>query len=136
MDLTLARAIADAVLTRAAALEVSISCCVVDRLGHEVLTLRMAGAPFFTPHVARTKARTAVALRMDSADVAALAQAYPDLIPVIDEQLPFTLTTLGGGVVVTDDADVLGAVAVSGATPEQDAECARAGVQVWLAERP
>lgn len=128
MDLAQAQAALAAVVSRAGALGVSVSCSVVDGAGLEVLTARMPGAPSFTPHVARTKARTAVALRMDSADVAGLAAAYPDLIPVIDEQMPFTVTTLGGGVLVKAGNAVLGAVGVSGATPEQDIDCARAGV--------
>ena len=72
---------------------------------------------------------------MDSGDVAGLASAYPDLMPVIDEQLPFTLTTLRGGVLVRTGEDVVGAVACSGATPAQDEECARAGVGAWSSAR-
>jgi len=135
MDLTAARAILDAVERRATALGLSLSVSVVDAAGHEVLTARMAGAPWFTPHVCRTKARTAVAMGMDSGDVAGLASAYPDLMPVIDEQLPFTLTTLRGGVLVRTGEDVVGAVACSGATPAQDEECARAGVEAWSSAR-
>jgi uncharacterized protein GlcG (DUF336 family) len=70
---------------------------------------------------------------MDSGAVAELAAAYPDLLPVIDEQLPFTLTTLQGGVLVRLGDDVIGAVACSGATPAQDEECARAGIEAWRA---
>lgn len=33
-----------------------------------------------------------------------------------------------GGVLVTEDNEIIGAVGVSGATSEQDAECAQAGV--------
>jgi glc operon protein GlcG len=128
MDLSQAQQAFAAVMAHATQLGVSVSCSVVDGAGNEVLTARMPGAPWFTPHIARTKARTAVALRMDSADVAGLAQTYPDLIPVIDEQVPFTVTTLGGGVLVKAGNAVLGAVGVSGATPAQDIECAEAGV--------
>lgn len=127
MQLTQARVVLDAVLAHADSLGVRVSCSVVDAAGHEVLTARMPGAFWFTPGVARTKARTAAAMGMDSGDVAGLAAAYPDLMPVIDEQLPFTLTTLGGGLVVRDGDTVRGAVAVSGATPDQDVECAQVG---------
>ena len=127
MELTQAQAAFAAVAAHATTIGVSVSCSVVDGAGNEVLTARMPGAPSFTPHVARTKARTSVALRMDSAEVAGLAATYPDLIPVIDEQMPFTVTTLGGGVLVRVGKAVLGAVGVSGATPEEDVACARAG---------
>ncbi len=59
---------------------------------------------------------------------AALATTHPALMPVVDEQLPFTLTTLAGGLVVRDGDAVRGAVAVSGASPEQDVACARVAV--------
>jgi len=135
MDLIDARVIVAAVEVRAGELGLVLSTSVVDAAGHEVLTARMPGAPWFTPHVCRTKARSAVALGMDSAEIAGLAAAYPTLVPVIDEQLPFTLTTLQGGVVVRVDDAVVGAVACSGATPEQDEDCARAGVEEWLTAR-
>ncbi len=133
MDLAGARIVLDAVEAKAGALGLSLSTSIVDAGGHELLTARMPGAPWFTAHVCRTKARTAVAMGMDSGAVADLAEAYPDLMPVVDEQLPFTLTTLPGGVLVRVGDDVVGAVACSGATPAQDEECARAGIAAWLA---
>jgi len=128
MDLSQARVVLDAVIAHADSLGVRVSCSIVDAAGREVLTARMPGAFWFTPGVARTKAMTAVAMGMDSGEVAGLADAYPALMPVVDEQLPFTLTTLAGGVLVRDGDVVRGAVAASGASPEQDTECARAGV--------
>lgn len=128
MDLSHAQSALAAVIAHATGLGVAVSCSVVDGAGNEVLTARMPGAASFTPHIARTKARTAVAMRMDSADVAGLAATYPDLIPAIDEQMPFTITTLGGGVLLKAGNAVLGAIGVSGATPDQDIECARAAV--------
>jgi glc operon protein GlcG len=135
VDLSDARVVLDAVTAHAEGLGLAVSCSVVDAEGHEVLTARMPGASWFTAGIGRTKALTSVAMGMDSGDVADLAATYPDLIPVIDEQLPFTLTTLQGGVVVLVDGSIDGAVAVSGATPAQDEECARAGVDAWLATR-
>jgi uncharacterized protein GlcG (DUF336 family) len=133
MDLAGGQVVLAAVEATAGRLGLAVSTSVVDAAGHEVLTARMPGAPWFTAHVCRTKARTSVAMGMDSGAVAELAAAYPDLLPVIDEQLPFTLTTLQGGVLVRLGDDVIGAVACSGATPAQDEECARAGIEAWRA---
>jgi uncharacterized protein GlcG (DUF336 family) len=133
MDLADGLVVLAAVEATAGRLGLALSTSVVDAAGHEVLTARMPGAPWFTPHVCRTKARTSVAMGMDSGAVAELAAAYPDLMPVLDEQLPFTLTTLQGGVLVRVGDDIHGAVACSGATPAQDEECARAGVEAWRA---
>lgn len=136
MDLAGGLVVLAAVEVTAERLGLALSTSVVDAAGHEVLTARMPGAPWFTPHVCRTKARTSVAMGMDSGAVAELAAAYPDLMPVLDEQLPFTLTTLQGGVLVRVGDQIAGAVACSGATPAQDEECARAGIAAWLAARP
>jgi uncharacterized protein GlcG (DUF336 family) len=133
MDLALAQRIVAAAVAHAESIGVRLSFSVADEKGHEILTARMEGAPFFTPHIARTKAKTCVAMGCDSRDVADLDAAHPGLLKVIEEQVGFTVTTLGGGVVVKDGDTVLGAVAGSGAHPDQDAECARAGAATWLA---
>ena len=134
MDLSLAQQVLAAAVARAEEIGVRLSFSVADEKGHEILTARMDGAPWFTPHIARTKAKTCVAMGMDSADVAGLDGAHPGLLKVIEEQVGHTVTTLGGGVVVTDASGaVLGAVAGSGAHPAQDADGARAGAAAWLA---
>jgi uncharacterized protein GlcG (DUF336 family) len=134
MNITLAHDVAGAAVAHAESIGVSLSFSVADAGGHEVLTLRMDGAPWFTPHIARTKAKTSVAMGLDTIDLAALDAAHPGLLKVIEEQVGHTLTSLGGGVVVkASDGSVLGAIAGSGAHPEQDAEAARAGADRWLA---
>jgi uncharacterized protein GlcG (DUF336 family) len=134
MDLALAQQVVAAAIAHAETIGVRLSLSVADARGHEVLTARMDGAPWFTPHIARTKAKTCVAMGMDSAALAGLDSAHPGLLKVIEEQAGHSITTLGGGVVVEDaSGTVLGAVAGSGATPEQDAEAARAGAAHWLA---
>jgi uncharacterized protein GlcG (DUF336 family) len=132
MDLSLAQQVLAAAVAHAESLGVRLSFSIADAAGNEALTARMDGAPWFTPHVARTKAKTCVAMGMDSLAVAGLDAAHPGLLTVIQEQVGFTLTILGGGVVVKDGDTLLGAVAGSGAHPDQDAECARAGAAVWL----
>ena len=47
-----------AALAQAESIGVRLSFSVADDQGHEILTARMEGAPWFTPHVCRTKART------------------------------------------------------------------------------
>jgi uncharacterized protein GlcG (DUF336 family) len=134
MDLSLAQQVLAAAVACAEEIGVRLSFSIADAKGHEILTARMDGAPWFTPHIARTKAKTCVAMGMDSRAVADLDAAHPGLLKVIEEQVGHTVTTLGGGIVVTDaHGAVLGAVAGSGAHPDQDAECARAGATAWLA---
>ncbi|MBK9739954.1 MAG: heme-binding protein [Actinobacteria bacterium] len=128
-----ARTIAEGIAAEARVRDVQVSCSVVDARGIEIITMRMDGAPWFTPDVARTKARTAAVMRQSTADLARLKEAYPDLISLIDDQLPFTATTLPGGVVVERDNRVVGGVGVSGAHPDEDIACARAAIDAWIA---
>ncbi len=130
-----ARLIVDAVLGAAEVGDLTITVCVVDAHAQELACARMDGAPWFTAGVARTKARTAAAMGSDTADLEVLRSSYPDLLPLIDEQLPFTLTVLEGGVVVRLGDQMVGGVGVSGALPDQDVTCARTGVDAWLATR-
>ncbi|MFC3984026.1 GlcG/HbpS family heme-binding protein [Streptosporangium jomthongense] len=123
-----ARAMAEAALARAAQEDLRVSVAVVDALGRDVLVVRGDGATWFTPEVARCKARTAAAFRRDSADLAGLRENYPEVFDLAGDQLPFRPTTLAGGLLLEHDGDPVGAIGVSGATPAQDVLCAEAGV--------
>jgi len=131
-----ARAILDAALDAARAAGVRVSCCVVDASGDELAGIRMDGAVWFTSGVARAKARTAARMGADSAALAGLKADYPELLALIDGQLPFDVTTLPGGVVIRDGSAVVGAVGVSGAHPDQDVAVATAGIAAWRGDRP
>jgi len=132
LTLATARTIADRVLAAADAADVTVSVVVVDGQGADVLTVRMDGAPAFTPYVARQKARSAVLMRSDSRDLADLQTDYPELLPLVSDGAGFRVTSLAGGLVLTRDGDVHGAVAVSGAHPDVDVACATAGRDAWL----
>ncbi len=133
LTLDAARTIADSVLAEARRRDVSISVVVVDAGGDDVLTCRMDSAPRFTPYVARQKARSAVAMRSDSGDLAALQADYPELLPLVSDGLGFRVTSLAGGVLLAHDGAVVGALAVSGAHPDVDVACASVGRETWAA---
>ena len=130
MTLTLsdARALADHVLASALDRDLTVSCCVVDASGHELLTIRMEGAMWFTPGIARSKAQTAHAMRQPSADLGALAARVPDVITQIKAQVGFPFTILGGGLPVGPTSALLGAIGVSGASTDEDIELAAAAI--------
>jgi glc operon protein GlcG len=134
LRLAVARDIADAVLSTARTHDVAISVVIVDANGADVLTLRMDGAPGFTPYVARQKARSAVLMRSDSGDLAGLQSDYPELLPIISDGAGFRVTPLAGGLVLVRGGVVAGAIAVSGAHPDVDVACATAGRAVWSVE--
>jgi uncharacterized protein GlcG (DUF336 family) len=133
LTLGLARTVTDAVMAAATEHDVRVSVVVVDARGEQVLATRMDGAPGFTQTAGLAKARSAVHLRSDSGDLAGLKADYPELVDLVSDHAGFRVTTLAGALVVRRGDDVLGAVAVSGAHPDVDVACARAGVAAGLA---
>lgn len=106
-----------------------LSVAVVDAGGHEVASVRTDGASWFTPGLARTKARTAAAFGRPSGDLAAMRAAYPEVFRLAGEQLAEAPTDLAGGLPVYDDNGLLGALGVSGASsPDMDVAAAGAAV--------
>ena len=135
MDYERAAAMVAAVVAHGRERGLRLSVVVVDERGYDVAVARMDAATWFTPGVARAKARSALAFGRPSADLAHLHDAYPEVLRLAGEQLPFTPTTLPGGLLVrageSDDHPVVGAVGVSGATPEDDVAAAHIALSAY-----
>lgn len=112
---------------------VAISCSVTDGRGFEIVTSRMDGASVFTAGIARAKAQSAVALRRDTEDLASMAEKYPELLPLVEDQLAHRVTTLPGGLVLWEGTEAIGGIGVSGAEPAMDVACAE-HARKWLAQ--
>ncbi|WP_017934562.1 GlcG/HbpS family heme-binding protein [Nocardioides sp. Iso805N] len=105
-----------------------LSAAVVDARGHEVAAARMDGATWLTIGVAHVKARTAAWFGRPSGDLAAMRAAHPEVLRLAGAQLPEPPTDLPGGLPLYDEGGLLGALGVSGATPEEDVAAARAAI--------
>ena len=130
MPLTLAeaqRAIAGA-QARAKQLEIRITVAVVDEGGLLIALSRMDGASPISPQVAEAKAVGAAMLYRDGANLAELAKDRPGFFSVVDRLVRVPIVPGLGSVLVRRDGRVLGAIGVSGGRPEQDLECAEAGL--------
>ncbi|WP_194289065.1 MULTISPECIES: GlcG/HbpS family heme-binding protein [unclassified Nocardioides] len=116
-------------LEHAGALGVCVSVAVVDLRGADVLVARSDGATWFTSGVARAKARTAALFERPSDELAVLREKWPELLDVVAADSGRDPVTLPGGVPLRrggPGGEIVGAVGVSGALPEQDLACARA----------
>ena len=91
-----------------------VSLCVVDSGGHIVRMDRLDGAPLVSLRVAEGKARTALEMQMDTAIVQGVAESLPSIIAIAG------IYPFAGGVPLVHDATCIGAVGVSGDTPEND----------------
>jgi len=108
------------------ALGVPVNISVCDAAGHEVAFLRPDGAALLSMGIARDKAYTVVAFNgLPTADWFGLIENEPALLNGIVHR--DRLVIFGGGVPITVDGALVGAVGCSGGSAEQDAEIARAG---------
>lgn len=130
ISLDLAARIARAALEHAAAIEALVSVAVVDAGGHLVHFSRMDGAEIAGPTLAVDKAFTAVAHRIDTAELTVLTSPGGSLWG-LQANGGGRYVVFGGGVPCWSDGRVVGAVGVSGGTVEQDIDCARAAEAVF-----
>ena len=113
---------------KAAAQGLKVSVAIVDEGGHLIALARMDGAAPLTPQVAEAKAVGAAMLHRDGASLGELAKDRPGFFSVADRLVRVPIVPGLGSVLIKRDGRVLGAVGVSGGRPEQDLECAEAGV--------
>jgi glc operon protein GlcG len=115
-------------LAKASELGIRVSVGVVDEGGLLIALARMDGAPPLTPQIAEAKAVGAAMLHRDGASLGELAKDRPGFFSVVDRLVRVPIVPGLGSVLIKRDGAVLGAVGVSGGRPEQDLECAQAGI--------
>jgi len=114
--------------TKATELGIHVTVALVDEGGLLVALARMDGAPPLSPQIAEAKAVGAAMLNRDGAGLAELAKDRPGFFSVADRMVRVPIVPGLGSVLIKRDGKVLGAVGVSGGRPEQDLECAEAGL--------
>lgn len=136
LTLPAARLILEGAEARALSMGLKVNISVVDDGGHLLAFARMDGARPASAYTAITKAVSAATMRQPTGPVPPGVE-NPD--PLLNLSLQLTaaaggakVTTLYGGLPVVVEGKVAGAVGVGGATGEQDAEIARAGIQNLL----
>ena len=128
MELREAQAIVTRAHAKAAALGIHVTVAVVDDGGHLVALGRMDGAPAISPQVAEAKAVGASMLHRDGQSLADLAKDRPGFFSVVDRLVRVPIVPGLGSTLIRRDGRVVGAVGVSGGKPDQDLECAEAGL--------
>lgn len=132
LSLDLALLAMSAALAEARTLGVRVSLSIVDASGQLIHLAHMDGAPAPSRDIAHDKAWTAAGFGLATSAweerLASMSASVRDGLL----QRP-RLAMFGGGVPVKVEGAVVGAIGVSGATAEQDEQCARAGVNAILA---
>jgi uncharacterized protein GlcG (DUF336 family) len=119
------------VCERAENMGIAVSVAVVDGAGELVAFWKMDGAIGVSCPIAIDKAWTAAVCASPTADWAQITQPGQEEWG-INTALGGRLVVQPGGVPLTVNGEMVGAVAVSGGTVAQDASCAEAGAQTLI----
>ncbi len=132
LSLDLAMLALPAALAEARSLRVRISVSIVDAAGQLIHLAHMDGAPALSRDIATDKAYTAASFGLATSRWEAELAGAPASVRNGLAHRP-RMVLFGGGVPVKVDGVVVGAIGVSGASAEQDEQCAQAGVNAILA---
>ena len=122
-----------AAIEKAEKLGARSNVAVVDRSGRMTAFLRHPDAAFHSSEIAVDKAYTAVSFRVPT-------HQWPEIMSTMSEAvqkgmlLRERFIAFGGGLPIVLDGELVGAVGVSGASEEQDQECAEAALVAINAE--
>ena len=123
------RRLIDAAHARAAQIGIRMTVAIVDEGGLLLALARMDGAPPLSAQIAEGKANGAALWHRDGGSIAQVAQERPAFFAAVGRMSRVPMVPgLGSALVRRKDA-VLGAVGVSGGKPEQDLDCAEAGLR-------
>ncbi|MBM4415720.1 MAG: heme-binding protein [Chloroflexi bacterium] len=125
MSLTAANAAQMIQASQDKARETGVAVCtaIVDADGRLFAFARMEGVHWLSIEVAQAKAFTGALLRRDGAD---LQNMNPAVLSALSVMYGGKLLAMGSVTPVRQDGVVIASVGCSGATDEQDGECARA----------
>jgi len=124
LTLTQADVVAGAARSYAEACRLAVTICVVDGGGHLMRLDRLDDAPLVSLRVAQGKARTALELKTPTRLLEQAAADMPSFIAIADVY-PFR-----GGIPLFVEGHCVGAIGVSGASPDEDEQTAACGARV------
>ncbi|QDU88525.1 hypothetical protein Pla175_19030 [Pirellulimonas nuda] len=121
---------------RAKAREIGVPMCIAitDESANLIYFERMDGGKVTSAIIAQDKAFTAAGARK-ATHLYNQACQPGNLVFGIHTAIGGRLCVVGGGLPVEVDGEVVGGIGLSSGTPQQDMECAQAGIDHFLANR-
>lgn len=113
---------------KARGLGIKVAVAVVDEGGTLQALARMDGAPPIASQIAESKAVGAALWHRDGDSLAQVSQERRPFFEAVDRLVRMPIIPGRGSVLIRRGDAVLGAVGVSGGHPDQDKECAEAGL--------
>lgn len=120
---------------RRKASDIGVPMCIaiVDESGNLIAFDRMDGGKVTSITISQDKAFTAAAARKATHDYNAVC-VPGNLAFGIHTEVGGRISTVGGGLPVMVDGEVIGGIGLSSGTPAQDMECAQAGIDQFMQE--
>lgn len=134
LDLEDARLLIKGASEKAHDIGVPMCIAVVDESGNLVAFERMDGGKTTSVIIAQDKAFTAAAARKATHEYNA-ANVPGNLAFGIHTEVGGRLSTVGGGLPVLVNGEVVGGIGLSSGTPQQDMDCAQAGIDYFEQQR-
>jgi uncharacterized protein GlcG (DUF336 family) len=128
LNLRDAQGIIEGAHAKAAGLGVYVTVAVVNDAGILMALARMDGSHSLSPQLAEAKAVGAAMLHRDGAALADTYKDRPGFFNVADRLVRMPIVPGLGSILIKRDGRVEGAIGVSGAKPEEDLQCAEAGL--------
>lgn len=119
-----------AAIAHANTLSANIGVVILTPAGVELAAVRMNNAPLHALGIARKKAYTSASFKVSSLSWQEKLKHKPNTMNALLKEDNFTY--LGGGLPIIVDDEILGAIGVSGATEQQDIECAEHAIEKLL----
>ena len=126
ITLSAASRVIDAATAKAREIGQPMNVAVVDDGGHLVAFVRMDGAIKASIDISIRKARTSILMNAPTSALMPLVQPGAELYGL--EQTSGGMVIFGGGIPLTVDGVVIGAIGVSAGSVEQDVSVAEAGL--------
>ena len=120
---------------RARAIEIDIPMCiaVVDESGQLIAFERMNGGKVTSAIIAQDKAFTAAGAKKPTHEYNEACKPG-NLVFGIHTAIGGRLCVVGGGLPLKVDGEVVGGIGLSSGTPQQDMDCAQAGIDHFLSQ--
>jgi len=133
LSLENAQVLIEGAVEHANAIGVPMCIAIVDESGNLIAFNRMDGGKILSVGLSQDKAFTAAVSRRPTSYYN--ENAVPgNLTNGIQSAWGGRFSTVGGGIPVEDEGTIVGAVGISGGTPEQDIECAEAAIAYFSAD--
>lgn len=134
LDLADARVLIEGASIRAQEIGVPMCIAITDESGNLIAFERMDGGKVTSTVIAQDKAYTAAAAKKATHEYGSASQPGAPAYG-INSALGGRLMVVGGGLPVVVEGAVVGGIGISSGTPDQDRDCAEAGIAHFLATR-